>query len=54
MSFRLFNMNGTLIQDFKIEDKETVILMDNFRSGIYFLKVIKNNLEVKVFKIVKK
>ena len=54
MSFRLFNMNGILIQDFKIEEKETIILMDNLRSGIYFLKVIKNNLEVKVFKIVKK
>ena len=54
MSFKLFNMNGILIQDFKIEDKETIILMDNLRSGKYFLKVVKNNLQVKVFKIVKK
>lgn len=54
MRFRLFNMNGILIQDFKIEEKETIISIDNLQSGIYFLKVIKNNLEVKVFKILKK
>ncbi|MZP56278.1 MAG: T9SS type A sorting domain-containing protein, partial [Bacteroidales bacterium] len=49
-----YNISGILIQDFKIEDKETIILMDNLRSGIYLLKVIKNNLEDKVFKILKK
>jgi hypothetical protein len=53
MSFQLITMSGILIQDFKIEDKETILLMDNLRPGIYFLKVIKNNLQVKVFKIVK-
>ena len=54
MSFQLCNMNGIIIQDFKIEDKETIILMDNLRSGIYFLKIVRNNLQIKVFKIVKK
>ncbi|HOU02850.1 MAG TPA: T9SS type A sorting domain-containing protein [Bacteroidales bacterium] len=54
MRFQLYNISGILIQDFKIEDKETIILMDNLRSGIYLLKVIKNNLEDKVFKILKK
>jgi hypothetical protein len=54
MRFRLHNMNGFLLQEFKIEDKETTISMDNLSSGIYFLKVIKDKLEVKIFKIIKK
>jgi len=54
MRFRLHDMNGILIQDNKIEERETVIIMDKLHSGIYFLKIIKNNLEVKIFKIIKK
>jgi hypothetical protein len=53
MRFRLYDMNGVLLQDIKIEDKETVISMENLKSAIYFLEVIKNKIEVKVFKIVK-
>jgi len=54
MRFRLYNMTGVLLQDKKIEDKETEISMDNIPSAIYLLKVIKDNKEVKVFKIVKR
>ena len=54
LRFRLYDMNGILIQDNKIEERETVIIMDNLHSGIYFLRIIKNNLEVKIFKIIKK
>jgi hypothetical protein len=54
MRFRLHDMNGILIQDNKIEERETVIIMDKLHSGIYFLKIINNNLEVKIFKIIKK
>ena len=54
MRFRLYDMNGILLQDKKIEEKETEISMDNLSSAIYFLKVIKDNREVKVFKIVKR
>ena len=54
LRFRLHDMNGILIQDNEIEEMETVIIMDNLHSGIYFLKIIKNNLEVKIFKIIKK
>ncbi|MCJ7450031.1 MAG: T9SS type A sorting domain-containing protein [Bacteroidales bacterium] len=54
MRFRLYDMNGILLQDKKIEDKETEISMDNLSSAIYFLKVIKDNIEVKVFKIIKR
>jgi len=54
MIFRLFDINGVLLQDKKIEDKETTITMDYLPSNIYFLKIIKNRKEVKVFKIIKK
>jgi hypothetical protein len=54
MIFRLFDINGVLLQDKKIEGRETVISMDNLPSSVYFLKIIKNRKEVKVFKIIKK
>jgi hypothetical protein len=54
MRFRLFDVNGVLLQDKKVESMETEISLENLSSSVYFLKVIKNNLEVKVFKIVKR
>ena len=53
LRFRLYDINGILIQDKKVESRETEISMENLSSSIYFLKVINNNKEVKVFKIVK-
>jgi hypothetical protein len=54
MRFRLFDINGVLLQDKEIESEETEISLESFSSSVYFLKVIKDNLEVKVFKIIKK
>jgi Secretion system C-terminal sorting domain len=54
LKFRLFDLNGELLQDKKVESRETEISLENLSSSVYFLKVIKNNQEVKVFKIVKK
>jgi hypothetical protein len=54
LRFRLYDINGILLLDKKVESRETDISLENFSSSVYFLKVIKNNLEVKVFKIVKK
>jgi len=53
LRFRLYDVNGILIQDKKVESRVTEISMENLSSSIYFLKVINNNTEVKVFKIVK-
>jgi hypothetical protein len=52
-SFQLTEINGKLIQDKKVESRETGISMDNLVSGIYFLKVAYKKSEIKVFKIVK-
>jgi hypothetical protein len=54
MRFHLYDINGVLLRDKKIEYRETEISMENLSSAAYFLKIIKNNLEVKVFKIVKR
>jgi len=53
LKFRLYDINGMLLQDKRVESRETEISMENLTSSVYFLKVIKNNKEVKVFKIVK-
>ena len=52
--FQLYNLNGTVLQDNEVTDEESEISMENQTSAIYFLRVIKDNREVKVFKIVKK
>jgi hypothetical protein len=54
LRFRLFDLNGILLQDRKVESRETEISLENLSSSVYFLKVLKNNIEVKVFRIVKK
>jgi hypothetical protein len=51
--FLLYDINGVLLQDKKVESRETEISLENLSASIYFLKIIINNKEVKVFKIVK-
>jgi hypothetical protein len=53
MCYRLFDINGNLIQDMKVESEETEISMYNLVPSIYFLRVIKNKKELKTFKIIK-
>ena len=53
MGFQLYDINGTILQDKPIEDEETEISMDNLFSSVYFLRVIRENREIKVFKIIK-
>jgi hypothetical protein len=53
MRYRLFDINGLLIQDEKVESEETEISMNNLAPSIYFLKVMKNKKELKTFKIIK-
>jgi hypothetical protein len=54
LRFRLFNINGVLLEDNKVEARETEIPLDDFSSSVYFLKVMNSNKELKVFKIVKR
>lgn len=53
MMFRLYDLNGVLLQDKIIEGRETEISMVNLSSAVYFLKILEGNKEIKTFKIVK-
>ncbi len=53
LRFRLFDMNGLLLQDQEIVSEETEIFLQDLSSSMYFLKIMNNNQEIKVFKIVK-
>jgi hypothetical protein len=50
----LYDLNGGLIQDKKVQSEETEISLESLNPAVYFLKLIKDNKEIKVFKIVKK
>jgi hypothetical protein len=52
--FRLYNLTGTVLQEKRIKDEETEISLESHVSAVYFLRVIRDNREVKVFKIVKR
>ena len=45
---------GQTLTKRKITDNQTSIVMSNFVSGIYFVKVIQGYKELKTFKIIKK
>jgi hypothetical protein len=51
---RIYDITGMLLRDEKIESRETQISIEELSSSIYFLRVIKENSEVKVFKIIKR
>jgi len=52
--FQLYNLTGAVIQEKRIIDEETEISMESHKSAVYFLRVIRDKREVKVFKIVKR
>ncbi len=53
-TYYLYDMNGNLIQNEKIIGNKTSIVMSNLVPATYFVKVTKENKEVKTFKIIKK
>jgi len=53
LRYQLYDINGSLLQDNKIVGNETNIVMSNYMSATYFLKVTDNNKLIKTFKIIK-
>jgi len=53
LTYQLFDINGKLLENKKIDGNETRIVMYNLVPATYFLKVIQCNKEVKTFKIIK-
>ncbi len=53
MWYRIYDMNGVLLKENKIENKELVIPVENVPSATWLVKVVNNGTEVKLFKIEK-
>ena len=51
--YQLFDINGEILENKKLEGTQTNIVMSNFSQATYFLKVIQDNMELKTFKIIK-
>ena len=54
LEYQLFDLNGRLIVDEKINAETTTISMEQYPSAVYLLTVVNNNKEIKSFKILKK
>ena len=52
--YQLYDMSGIISQEKKITGEETEINLLNQSPAVYFLRIIRDNREVKVFKIIKK
>lgn len=53
LSFQLYDVQGKILFSKQITNSETAILLNEYTSGDYFLKVINNKDELKTFKIIK-
>jgi hypothetical protein len=53
LRFQLYDINGSLLQNNKVEGNETSIVMSNCMPATYFLKVTDKNKVIKTFKIIK-
>lgn len=53
LAYQLCDMNGRLLESKMVRSSETTILMNQYSSSVYFLKVIQNNNAIKTFKIIK-
>jgi len=54
LSYCLYSMNGLVVKEEAIKNKETIIPMDDMISGTYLLTVSEYNQTVTFFKIIKK
>ena len=53
LRYQLYDMNGRLVKENKVEGDETSIVMSNLVPATYFLKVMDKKEVIKTFKIIK-
>jgi len=53
LTYQIYDINGKLLFNKKVEGSETTISMQGLVPGSYFLKVTDNKQEIKTFKIIK-
>lgn len=54
LSYQLYDMNGKLLQNEKITNNQTSIVMSNLVPATYLVNVTQSNKAIKTFKIIKK
>lgn len=54
LKYSIYNLNGLLLRDNDIESSITSISLDQFQAGIYFLRIVSEGREIKIFRIIKK
>ncbi len=52
--FQLYDTKGDILQNKKIKNRQTKVIMSNLLPAIYLLRVIQKEKEVITFKIIKK
>jgi len=53
LTYQLYDVNGSLIENGEIVSKETVIKTGNLAPAAYYLRISDNEKEIKAFKIIK-
>ena len=53
LNFQLFDIQGKIINEAKIDSENTILNIESYSGSIYFLKIESNNKVLKVFKIIK-
>ena len=54
LGYYLYDINGSILKENKVESNETIISMQTLLPATYFLKVTDNNKTLKIFKIIKR
>lgn len=52
-SYLLYDLNGKLIREDKVTGKDTEIPFESLPPAVYLLRILMNDHEVKIFKVVK-
>lgn len=53
ITYWLYNMEGKLLQNEKLRNTSTIILVENLPPATYFLKLLEDEKEIQTFKIIK-
>lgn len=53
LSYQLYDINGSVLQDNRVESNEIQLSLQNLKPSAYILKVIQCKKEIKTFKIIK-
>lgn len=53
LSYRLYDLNGKVLENNNIKSSETNIDTQDLVPATYFLKILNNDIEIKIFKIIK-